>query len=131
MSASRGRARRRIASAGLLAALALALLAAVDTGAARAEEAEKAHAGGAPAASAEAGEDAGHEAAGEEAAGEHAPSVDGKSLALQLLNFGVLLAILIKFGGGAINKALSSRHDQLQGRDRVGRKGARSRPRRG
>jgi F-type H+-transporting ATPase subunit b len=109
VSASLGRTRwrRRIASAGLLAALALALLAAVDTGAARAEEAETAHAGGAPAASAEAG-------GGTEAAGEHAPSVDGKSLALQLLNFGVLLAILIKFGGGAVNKALSSRHDQLR-----------------
>ncbi len=35
-------------------------------------------------------------------------------MALQLLNFGVLLAILIKFGGGAVNKALSARHDQLR-----------------
>ena len=51
------------------------------------------------------------------AAGEHAeeaPSINAKKLALQLLNFGVLLAILIKFGGGAINKALASRHEQLK-----------------
>jgi len=53
-----------------------------------------------------------HEAAAEHA--EEAPSVDGKKLALQLLNFGVLLAILIKFGGGAVNKALASRHEQLK-----------------
>jgi F-type H+-transporting ATPase subunit b len=45
---------------------------------------------------------------------EHTPAINGKSLALQLLNFGVLLAILIKFGGGAINKALASRHTQLK-----------------
>ncbi len=45
---------------------------------------------------------------------EEAPSVDGKKLALQLLNFGVLLAILIKFGGGAVNKALAGRHEQLK-----------------
>jgi F-type H+-transporting ATPase subunit b len=49
-----------------------------------------------------------------EAAAEETPSINGKKLALQLLNFGVLLAILIKFGGGAVNKALSSRHDQLK-----------------
>ena len=55
----------------------------------------------------------GGDAHGEEA-GEHAPSISGKSLALQLLNFGVLLAILIKFGGGAINKALAGRHEQLK-----------------
>ncbi len=45
---------------------------------------------------------------------EEAPSVNGKKLALQLLNFGVLLAILIKFGGGAVSKALASRHEQLK-----------------
>jgi F-type H+-transporting ATPase subunit b len=53
-----------------------------------------------------------HEVAAEHA--EEAPSINGKKLALQLLNFGVLLAILIKFGGGAINKALASRHEQLK-----------------
>ena len=53
-----------------------------------------------------------HGAAAEHA--EEAPRIDGKKLALQLLNFGVLLAILIKFGGGAINKALASRHEQLK-----------------
>lgn len=47
--------------------------------------------------------------------GEHgAPSIDGKALALQLFNFGVLLFILIKFGGSAINKSLRSRHDKMK-----------------
>jgi F-type H+-transporting ATPase subunit b len=49
-----------------------------------------------------------------EAASEETPSINGKKLALQLLNFGVLLAILIKFGGGALSKALASRHEQLK-----------------
>jgi F-type H+-transporting ATPase subunit b len=40
--------------------------------------------------------------------------LDPRSLGLQFLNFGVLLFILIKFGGGAINKALRARHDQLE-----------------
>ncbi|MDX2023186.1 MAG: ATP synthase F0 subunit B [Deltaproteobacteria bacterium] len=50
--------------------------------------------------------------------GEHGghgtPSIDGKALALQLFNFGVLLFILIKFGGSAINKSLRSRHDKMK-----------------
>jgi F-type H+-transporting ATPase subunit b len=45
---------------------------------------------------------------------EHHEEIDAKTLALQLLNFGVLLFILIKFGGGAINKSLRARHDQLK-----------------
>jgi F-type H+-transporting ATPase subunit b len=45
--------------------------------------------------------------------GEHA-GVDPKTLALQLLNFGVLLFILIWFGGRAISKALRGRHEQLK-----------------
>ncbi|HXU83322.1 MAG TPA: ATP synthase F0 subunit B [Polyangia bacterium] len=45
---------------------------------------------------------------------EHHEEIDVKTLALQLLNFGVLLFILIKFGGGAINKSLRARHDQLK-----------------
>ena len=45
--------------------------------------------------------------------GEHA-GVDAKTLALQLLNFGVLLFILIWFGGRALNKAFRGRHDQLK-----------------
>jgi F-type H+-transporting ATPase subunit b len=40
--------------------------------------------------------------------------LDPKRLAFQLLNFGVLLAILIKFGGGAINKALRARYEQMK-----------------
>lgn len=52
---------------------------------------------------------------GEHDGGEHAtPEIDAKKLGLQLLNFGVLLFILIKFGGGAINKALAARHNQLK-----------------
>jgi F-type H+-transporting ATPase subunit b len=46
--------------------------------------------------------------------GEHHASLDLKTLGLQLLNFGILLFILVKFGGGAINKALQQRHDQLK-----------------
>jgi F-type H+-transporting ATPase subunit b len=44
--------------------------------------------------------------------GEH--GIDLKTLALQFLNFGVLAFILAKFGGGAINKVLRARHDQLK-----------------
>jgi F-type H+-transporting ATPase subunit b len=42
------------------------------------------------------------------------PHIDPKSLALQLFNFAVLLFILIKFGGKAVNKALLARHQQLK-----------------
>jgi F-type H+-transporting ATPase subunit b len=40
--------------------------------------------------------------------------IDPKTLGLQLLNFGVLLFLLIKFGGKAINKGLKARHEQLK-----------------
>lgn len=56
--------------------------------------------------SAEHGEAAGH--------AEHHGGFSGKNFALQLLNFGVLLFILIWFGGRAMNKALRARHDQLK-----------------
>jgi F-type H+-transporting ATPase subunit b len=119
-----GRALRR-GSCVRLAALAGIVVAAMVLAAwplrmARAEADEPAHAvaedrsyvgtAGEGLAHAEKGEQKG-EGAGE---GEHAPAINGKSLALQLLNFGVLLAILIKFGGGAINKALAARHEQLK-----------------
>jgi F-type H+-transporting ATPase subunit b len=57
-----------------------------------------------------------HETAGEHAAGgEHeAPSISGKALAFQLLNFGVLLFVLIKFGGPPVRKALEARHQQIK-----------------
>ena len=42
------------------------------------------------------------------------PEIHGKSLALQLLNFGVLIFVLVKFGGPAISKALAARHQQLK-----------------
>jgi len=56
-----------------------------------------------------------HEAAGEAAhEHEHEAGIDAKKLALQFFNFGVLLFILIKFGGSAVNKALLARHQQLK-----------------
>jgi F-type H+-transporting ATPase subunit b len=57
--------------------------------------------------------EAGAEHGAEEGHGEH-EGIDPKTLALQLLNFGVLLFILIKFGGKAINKSLKERHEQLK-----------------
>jgi F-type H+-transporting ATPase subunit b len=42
------------------------------------------------------------------------PEIHGKSLALQLLNFAVLIFVLVKFGGPAIGKALAARHQQLK-----------------
>ena len=54
-------------------------------------------------------------AAGAEHGGEHGDhGLDPKRLALQLLNFAVLAAILGFFGGKAINKALASRHEQMK-----------------
>lgn len=97
---------RRRASALSTAMLALMMLVGAGAHLALADEQQAE----AAAATAE-GEDH-HEAAAEHA--EEAPSVNGKKLALQLLNFGVLLAILIKFGGSAINKALATRHEQLK-----------------
>ncbi|HEY4185600.1 MAG TPA: ATP synthase F0 subunit B [Polyangia bacterium] len=47
-------------------------------------------------------------------AGHESPSIDPKKLGLQLLNFGVLVFVLVKFGGGAVNKALKGRHEQLK-----------------
>jgi F-type H+-transporting ATPase subunit b len=42
------------------------------------------------------------------------PEIHAKSLALQILNFAVLVFILVKFGGPAVNKALGARHQQLK-----------------
>jgi F-type H+-transporting ATPase subunit b len=55
--------------------------------------------------------------AGSEGTDEHAseaPSVDPKKLALQFLNFGVLVFLLVRFGGRALNRALAARHHQLK-----------------
>jgi F-type H+-transporting ATPase subunit b len=51
-----------------------------------------------------------------EPAGEHGEEhgINPVTLGLQLLNFGVLLFLLIKFGGKAINKGLRERHEQLK-----------------
>jgi F-type H+-transporting ATPase subunit b len=89
----------------LVAALPLALL--LSTGTALAQHDEPAGERAVHAA-----EGAEHPPGGHE--GEHHEGVDPKTLALQLLNFGVLLFLLIKFGGSAINKSLRARHDQLK-----------------
>jgi F-type H+-transporting ATPase subunit b len=116
----RGACVRLAALAGIV--LAGALLVAWPLRMARAEPEEPAHAVAVqPSHVGAAGEGLAHaeksEQNGEgegEGEAEPAPAINGKSLALQLLNFGVLLAILIKFGGGAINKALAARHEQLK-----------------
>jgi F-type H+-transporting ATPase subunit b len=55
------------------------------------------------------------EPAGEHAAGEHEEhGIHPKTLGLQLFNFAVLLFLLIKYGGSALNKSLKERHEQLK-----------------
>jgi F0F1-type ATP synthase membrane subunit b/b' len=39
---------------------------------------------------------------------------DGKKFAFQMANFAVLLFILVKFGGKAVNQMLAARHSQLK-----------------
>jgi F-type H+-transporting ATPase subunit b len=108
----RGRLDRSIVAATFLATLTIAVSAgmvvAARTAYAEGESAEHATA------QAVAVEDVGAHGKDVGELAEHTPAISGKSLALQLLNFGVLLAILIKFGGGAINKALAGRHEQLK-----------------
>lgn len=86
------------------------------------------HAGAAPAEHEHPGHLGEHEAAaatGEHAQAEHGEHAHGehggehaafsvKTFAFQLLNFGVLLFILIWFGGRAMNKSLRARHEQLK-----------------
>ena len=63
-----------------------------------------------------------HEAAGEghgEGHGEHgeaheAPTLDWGRLGWQILNFGALLFLLVKFGGLPVAKALAARHQQIK-----------------
>jgi F-type H+-transporting ATPase subunit b len=45
---------------------------------------------------------------------EHAPTFELGRFGLQFLNFAILLVVLVKFGGGAINKMLAARHHQLK-----------------
>lgn len=53
--------------------------------------------------------------ASEHGAGDHGPhGIDTKSLVLQFLNFGVLLFLLVKFGGRALRTMLRSRHETLK-----------------
>jgi F-type H+-transporting ATPase subunit b len=51
---------------------------------------------------------------GEAAAEGRKPEIQGKSLAFQLLNFGVLVGLLIKFGGPPVSRALAERSQQLK-----------------
>jgi F-type H+-transporting ATPase subunit b len=53
-------------------------------------------------------------AIGDEVPRHETPEIHGKTLALQLLNFAVLVFVLVKFGGPAISKALATRHQQLK-----------------
>lgn len=53
-------------------------------------------------------------AIGEEMPKHETPTIDAKKLVLQLVNFGVLVFLLVKFGGPAISKALAARHQQLK-----------------
>ncbi|HVY40216.1 MAG TPA: ATP synthase F0 subunit B [Polyangia bacterium] len=89
----------------LLAVAALALGLSLAAGAVRAQEPEH------PVAT---GKTSGDEMGGELPEHGETPEIHPKSLALQLLNFAVLIVVLVKFGGPAINKALSARHQQLK-----------------
>lgn len=55
------------------------------------------------------------EGAGEHgAAGHETPGFSGGTFGWQMLNFAALLALLIKFGGPAVKKALQARHTQIK-----------------
>ena len=56
----------------------------------------------------------GHGAAAGHGEGHAAPSLDIKRLGFQLLNFAVLVFLLVKFGGPAVNRALDARHNQIK-----------------
>jgi F-type H+-transporting ATPase subunit b len=85
-----------IAIAGALASPAIAIAGQDEPGPAEAHKDE---------AAAEAqGEGAEHEA----------PSIEGKRLAFQFLNFGVLVFILVKFGGPPVSRALQARSQQIK-----------------
>jgi len=103
---------RRLSGLGL--GLGLFLLLAGTAGRARAEEE---HGGVGEARTNNAAEHVEEEHGRGEGEHEHEegpPSIDPKKLGLQILNFGVLVFILVKFGGGAMNKMLRGRHEQLK-----------------
>jgi F-type H+-transporting ATPase subunit b len=83
----------------------------------RAQEGEHQPAGEAHQPAGEAHETAAGEAheGGEHAGGEHeSPSIKGLSLVAQFFNFALLVVILVKFGGPAVNRALEARHQQIK-----------------
>lgn len=88
----------------LLAILTLAVGLSVSVGVVRAQENDMKAATG----------KSGEGAIGGEVPEEGTPPLNVKKLVLQFVNFGVLVFILVKFGGPAINKALASRHQQLK-----------------
>ena len=94
---------------GLLPA-ALVAFALLSAAPARAEEPASEHAAEAVEAADGAHGEGEHEGAGH--AAHH--GLDPKTFAFQLLNFGVLVFILVKFGGSAMNKMLAARHVQLK-----------------
>jgi F-type H+-transporting ATPase subunit b len=55
-----------------------------------------------------------HAEGAEHEGGEGHHGLDPKTFAFQLINFGVLVFILVKFGGSALSKMLAARHVQLK-----------------
>jgi F-type H+-transporting ATPase subunit b len=54
------------------------------------------------------------ETSGESESGAEHVAFSGKTFALQLINFSVLLFLLVWFGGRSMNKALRAKHEQLK-----------------
>ena len=54
------------------------------------------------------------EGAGEHGAEHETPGFDAGTFGWQLINFGALLFLLVKFGGPAVTKALQARHTQIK-----------------
>ena len=96
---------------GLLAVAAIVMVFSAEARAAGAESA----AGDRHAPAVERGHNMAHESSDAEGGGqgEHAGFRPG-TFALQLLNFGALLFLLIYFGGRAMNRSLRTRHEQLK-----------------
>ena len=72
------------------------------------------HGGAAPTGHQERDRGVGEEAEHPSESGAEHSAFSNKTFALQLINFGVLLFLLIWFGGRAMNKSLRAKHDQLK-----------------
>ncbi len=75
---------------------------------------EQAHEGAGATHHAAAGEGHAEGEPGEHGAAHEAPSLDVKKLGWQFLNFGILVFLLIKFGGPPVTKALQARSEQIK-----------------